>query len=208
MSTLLHIDSSGKGSLSVTQPLTAYFARKWQEANPSGEVIHRHLGESNLQFVNAGLVGAFYTPSDKLTSEQKVLLEQSDRLIDELIAADVFVFGVPMYNFSVPAIFKAYIDLVVRAGKTFSYEGGRPQGLLANKRLFVITASGGDYSSQQMKGLDFVEPYVSAIMSFIGVSDITFIKAHGTNPEIVSTTSEAAMRSIDQLLHPVTASRG
>jgi FMN-dependent NADH-azoreductase len=137
-----------------------------------------------------------------------VLLEQSDRLIDELIAADVFVFGVPMYNFSVPAIFKAYIDLVVRAGKTFSYEGGRPQGLLANKRLFVITASGGDYSSQQMKGLDFVEPYVSAIMSFIGVSDITFIKAHGTNPEIVSTTSEAAMRSIDQLLHPVTASRG
>lgn len=205
MTTLLHIDSSGKGSLSVTQPLTTHFAQKWQEANPSGKIIHRHLGESNLQFVNAELVAAYYTPSDKLTGEQRKLLEQSDQLISELIAADFYVFGVPMYNFSVPAVFKAYIDLVVRAGKTFSYEGGRPNGLLDGKRLFVITASGGDYSSEPMKSMDFVEPYVRAIMSFTGVKDITFIKAHGSNPEAIAATSEAATRSIDQLLHPVMA---
>lgn len=204
MATLLHIDSSGKGSLSVTQPLTAHFAEKWREANPSGRIIHRHLGESNLHFVNAELVAAFYTPSDKLTGEQRKLLEQSDLLISELIAADVYVFGVPMYNFAVPAVFKAYIDLVVRAGKTFSYAGGRPKGLLDNKRLILITASGGDYTSETMKSLDFVEPYVRAIMNFIGVTDITFIKAHGSNPEVIAATSDAAKRSIDQLLHPVT----
>lgn len=205
MATLLHLDSSGKGSLSVTQPLTAYFAQRWQEANPSGRVVYRHLGESNLQFVNAGLVGAYYTPGDKQTDEQKKLLEQSDHLISELFAADVYVFGIPMYNFSVPAVFKAYIDLVVRAGKTFSYEGGRPNGLLANKRLFVITASGGDYTSEPMKAMDFVEPYVRAIMGFTGVHDITFIKAHGTHPEAITATSEAAKQSIDQLLQPVAA---
>jgi len=205
MTTLLHIDSTGKGSLSVTQPLTAHFATRWQEANPVGRNIYRHLGDSNLPFVNAALVQAYYTPSEKLTSEQTKLLQQSDQLISELIAADVWVFGVPMYNFSVPAVFKAYIDLVVRAGKTFSYEGGRPKGLLDNKRLFVITASGGDYSSEPMKSMDFVEPYVRAIMNFIGVTDITFIKAHGSNPEAIAATSEAARRSIDQLLHPVMA---
>jgi FMN-dependent NADH-azoreductase len=205
MATLLHIDSSGKGSLSVTQPLTAHFAQKWREANPSGRIIDRHLGESNLPFVNAELVAAFYTPSNKLTDEQRKLLEQSDQLISELSAADVYVFGVPMYNFSVPAVFKAYIDLVVRAGKTFSYEGGRPKELLDNKRLFVITSSGGDYSSEPMKSMDFVEPYVRAIMNFMGVTDITFIKAHGSNPEAIAATSQAAMGSIDQLFLPARA---
>jgi len=199
MTRLLHIDSSGKGSLSVTQPLTAHFARRWQKANPDGTIIYRHLGESNLDFVNADLVAAFYTPDDKLTDEQKQLLEQSNQLISELLEADVYLFGVPMYNFAVPAVFKAYIDLVVRAGKTFRYDAGRPKGLLENKKLIVVTASGGDYSTEPAKSMDFVEPYVRTIMSFIGVTDITFIKAHGSNPETIATTSEAAKKSIDAM---------
>ncbi len=81
MTTLLHIDSSGKGSLSVTQPLTAHFAQKWQEANPTGKIIRRHRGESDLQFVNAELVAAFYAPSDKLSDDQTTQLKQSDQQI-------------------------------------------------------------------------------------------------------------------------------
>jgi FMN-dependent NADH-azoreductase len=199
MTTLLHIDSSGKGSLSVTQPLTAYLANKWQQANPNGTIIYRHLGESNLQFVNAELVASFYTPSDKLTAEQKKLLEPSDQLIAELVEADEYLFGVPMYNFTIPAVFKAYIDLVVRAGKTFSYEGGSPKGFLASKKLTIITASGGDYSAEPAKSLDFVEPYLRAIMGFIGITDVTFIKAHGSNAETVASSSEEAKKSIDGL---------
>ncbi len=201
MSKLLHIDSSGKGSLSVTQSLTAHFANRWKQANPTGDVIYRHLAESNLQFVNADLIGAFYTPTDKLTPEQRKLLEQSDQLVSELVDAEEYLFGVPMYNFTVPAVFKAYIDLVARVGKTFRYDNGRPQGLLCNKKLTVITASGGDYSTGPAKGLDFVEPYLRAIMSFIGVTDITFIKAHGSNPDTIAATSETAKNSIDSLFH-------
>jgi FMN-dependent NADH-azoreductase len=199
MTKLLHIDSSGKGALSVTQPLTAYFANKWKLANPNGTINYRHLAESNLQFVNAELVGAFYTPSEKLTAEQRKLLEQSEQLIAELVEADEYLFGVPMYNFTVPAVFKAYLDLVVRAGKTFSYEGGHPKGLLRNKKLTVITASGGDYSAGPAKSMDFLEPYLRTIMNFIGVTDISFIKAHGSNAETVAATSEAAKKSIDAL---------
>ena len=197
MSTLLQIDSSGKSTFSVTQPLTSYFAQKWQQANPSGKVVYRHLGDSNLQFLNPEIITGFNTPAEKLTDEQKALLKQSDELLAELDEADVYLFGVPMYNFSVPAVFKAYIDLVVRAGKTFSYATGAPKGLLKNKKLIVITASGADYSAAPMQAMDFVEPYLRALMGFLGVSDITFIKAHGTNPDTIAATTETAKQAID-----------
>jgi len=206
MSKLLHLDSSGRGSLSITQPLTAHFASKWKESNPGGQVIHRDLAESDLQFVNAELVAAFNTPQDQLTQQQKDLMAQSNSLVSELYDADVYVFGVPMYNFSIPALFKAYIDLIVRAGKTFSYEGGRPNGLLKNKKLYVVTASGGDYRAEPMKSLDFLEPYVRTILNFIGIADITFIKAYGHDAETVSATTKAAKDSIDTIFRTVGAS--
>lgn len=205
MSKLLHIDSSGRGSTSVTQTLTAYFAKTWKEANPQGEVIYRNLGESDLKFVNAEIVAAYHTPEDQQSDEQKHLLAQSNVLLSEIFDADTYVFGVPMYNFGVPAVFKAYIDLIARAGKTFSYENGRPQGLLTNKKAIIVTASGGDYANEPLKGFDFVEPYLRAIMNFLGVTDVTFIKAHGTNPETISATSEAAMRSVEQTIRPAVA---
>lgn len=200
MTKLLHIDSSGRGSISVTQALNAHFANKWKRANPNGTIIYRDLSESNLQFVNADLIAAFHTPGDKLTAEQNKLLEQSNQLISELVEADEYLFGVPMYNFSVPAVFKAYIDLVVRAGKTFSYATGRPKGLLLNKKLIVVIASGGDYSAEPAKNLDFVEPYLRTVMNFLGIADISFIKAHGHDAETVSRTTHAAKAAITRLL--------
>lgn len=199
MTTLLHLDSSGKGSQSVTKPLTSYFLEQWRKANTSGKVISRDLSASNLQFVSPELVGAFYTPDEHRSPAQELLLKQSDELIAELLEADEYVFGVPMYNFSVPAVFKAYIDLIVRVGKTFAYQAEGPKGLLQNKKLTVITASGGDYGTDQTKNLDFVEPYTRVIIGFLGVHDITFIKAHGHDPETIQQTSEAAKQQIVSL---------
>jgi len=171
MTRLLHIDSSSRGALSTTQTLTAHFAHQWQQAHSDGTIVYRNLADSNLQFVTAELIGSFYTPADQLTAAQKQLLAQSDQLAEEFIAADEYLLGVPMYNFSVPAVFKAYIDLVARVGKTFSYEGGRPRGLLTNKKMTIVTASGGDYSAGPAKSMDFVEPYLRAIMNFMGITD-------------------------------------
>lgn len=200
MTKLLHIDSSGKGSQSTTKALTNYFSTKWREANPTGEVVYRDLTESRLPYVNGELIGAFFTPKDQLDEPKKLLLKQPDQLFEELRIADTYVFGVPLYNFGVPAVFKAYIDLIVRPGTTFSYEGGRPNGLLANKKAYIVTASGGDYSEQPLKSLDFVEPYVRAILGFVGITDVTFIGAHGNDPATIATTSDSAKKTIDSLL--------
>ncbi len=200
MPNLLHVDSSGKGSMSVTRPLTQYFADQWKANNRDAKEIYRDLLTSEIPFVNEELVGAFYTPPDKLTPHQKTVLAKSDELIQELLDADTYVFGVPMYNFSVPAIFKAYIDLIVRAGKTFSYEGGTPKGLLINKKIIVITASGADYSDGPMKAMNFIEPYLRAIFGFLGLTNMTVISAPGHDPAAIAASSKRAQEQIKELL--------
>jgi len=200
MPTLLQIDSSGRGTTSVTRPLTSYCAAQWKANNYHAKVVYRDLLTSELPFVNEEIVGAYYTPQDQQTAHQKNVLVKSDQLIDELLAADCFVFGVPMYNFSVPAVFKAYIDLTVRAGKTFSFEGGMPKGLLIDKTAIFISSSGGDYSAGPMKAMDFVEPYVRAIFGFIGVKSIQFLTVPGRDPATLAAGSARAQEQMDKIL--------
>lgn len=200
MSTLLHIDSSGKGSQSVTETLTKYFAEKWKEQNRDGKVIHRHLLQSELPFIQPELYAAYHTAPDAMTEKQRALISSSDKYVDELFAADTYVFGVPMYNFSVPAAFKAYIDLIVRIGRTCVFENGAPKGVLKNKKGYVVIASGGDYSAEPYKSVDFVTPFVRSILGFIGITDLTFIYAHGMDAETINATSATAKNKIDELL--------
>jgi FMN-dependent NADH-azoreductase len=200
MVSLLHIDSSGKGSMSVTRPLTAYFTEQWKTANPDGKVVYHDLLTAALPFVNEEMVGAYYTPVEKLTAHQKSVLAKSDELVQELLDADTFVFGIPMYNFSVPAVFKAYIDLVVRAGKTFSLVDGVPKGLLQNKQLIVVTSSGADYSVPPMNGLDFLEPYLRAVFGFVGVTNVKVITAPGRDPATIAASSKRAQEQLNDLV--------
>jgi len=114
--------------------------------------------------------------------------------------ADTYVIGAPMYNFSVPAVLKAYIDMIVRAGITFKYStGGSFEGLLKGKKAIVVTASGADFTPPEMKGYDFVEPYLRAILGFIGITDVTFVKSHGTKPEVIEANSKLAQAEIDNI---------
>jgi len=145
-------------------------------------------------------VQAFYTPEDKQTAIQVQTLKQSDELINELLEADTYVIGAPMYNFSVPAVLKAYLDLVIRAGKTFSYDNGAPLGLLKNKRLIVITSSGGDYSVEPMKNFDFLEPYLRSVFGFLGVRDVHVFTAPGRDPQTVAAASAIVKKQIDEIL--------
>jgi FMN-dependent NADH-azoreductase len=102
-------------------------------------------------------------------------------LIAELQAADEYVFGVPMHNFAVPSVLRLWIDQVARAGKTFRYVNGAPQGLLTGKKAHFIIASGGKYTAgTPMASYDFVEPYLRTIFGFMGVTDTTFVAAGGT----------------------------
>src|SRR5271155_512665 len=180
MSTLLHIDSSPLGDSSISRHLSKEFVENWKQANPNGKIITRDLTATNLPPVTAAWVGAAYTPEDARTPAQRELLALSDALIAELEAADEYAFGVPMHNFGVPSVLKLWIDQVVRAGKTFSYANGTPEGLLKNKKATFLIASGGVYDpATVMASFNFVEPYLRTIFGFLGVTETSFVNAGG-----------------------------
>src|SRR5580658_5386913 len=141
MPTLLRVDSSPfPGEASFSRQLTSEFVAQWRESHPVGRVIARDLAQTSLAPVNAGWIAAVYTPDANRTPDQSALLATSDELIAELQAADEYVFGVSMHNFSIPSSLKLWIDQIARVGKTFSYEGGKPAGLLRGKKATFLVA--------------------------------------------------------------------
>ena len=182
MKTLLRIDSSPLSSdASFSRQLTAEFVRQWHHKHPDGKVITRDLATTKLTPVSAEWIGAAYTPEASLTPKQREELGMSNELIAELHAADEYVIGVAMHNFSIPSVVKLWIDQIVRAGQTFSYEAGAPVGMLGNKKATFLVSSGGVYDQgTPMAAMNFVEPYLRSMFGFLGVTDSSFINAGGT----------------------------
>src|ERR1700683_3322431 len=121
MATLLRIDSSPLGDgASFSRQLTGEFVEKWKRTNPNGSVVTRDVTATQLSPINAEWIGAAYAPKGSLAPRQHEVLALSDVLIAELKAADEFVTGVPMHNFSIPAALKLWIDQIARVGETFS----------------------------------------------------------------------------------------
>jgi FMN-dependent NADH-azoreductase len=180
MPTLLHLDSSPAGDRSVSRALTAEFVKNWQAANPGGTVITRDLTTTPLTALNGEWIGAAFTPADKRSDEQKAALALSDTLTGELFSADEYVFGIPMHHFSVPGTFKLWIDQIARAGVTFAYVDGKPQGLLKGKKAHFLIATGGEYGpGTAAESFNFTEPYLRTLFFFLGVTDTSFQTAGG-----------------------------
>jgi len=179
MAHLLHLDSSPRGERSISRPLTKEFVAAWQTAFPEEVVTYRDLGHSMIPPVDEPWIAAAFSPPDARSPELNAALKVSDALIDELTSADHYVLGVPMYNFNVPSNLKAFIDQVVRVGRTFvvNAQGGY-DGLLMHKKMLVITTRGGTYpAGTPYAAFDFQEPYLRAIFGMIGITNITFIHA-------------------------------
>ena len=121
-------------------------------------------------------IGANFTDIAERTAEQRSVLSCSDALISELKSADTLVIGLPIYNFNVPAAFKAWIDQIARAKITFRYGDNGPEGLLKDKKSYVILSSGG---TQLGSNIDYVTEYMHHILGFIGIKDVTIIDSSG-----------------------------
>jgi FMN-dependent NADH-azoreductase len=196
---LLQIDSSARAG-SVTRRLTAKFADEWKKSHPGGEVINRDLPTTRLPLITDDWSATQIEPS-KLSPSQRNYLATSDALIEEVLTADVIVFGAPMYNFAIPSVLKAWIDQIVRLGKTVTYGPHGPQGLLGNKRVVVITARGGAYAkSTPRERFDFQEPYLRHIFGFVGLTDVTFIHAENQIGDGAGASFAAAAEQISQLV--------
>jgi FMN-dependent NADH-azoreductase len=175
MTTLLVINSSVSGVNSVSRVLVAHAVAEFAKATPGARIVRRDVGETPIPHLTAKtLAGVRGTPQ---TESELRTRQLSDELIAELRAADTIIIGAPMYNFGVPTGLRAWFDHVLRAGETFSYSEAGPQGLLTGKHAIVIESRGGLYSEGPAKAIDFQEPYLRQLLGFIGVTDVTFIRA-------------------------------
>ncbi|MEA9579740.1 FMN-dependent NADH-azoreductase [Xanthomonas nasturtii] len=179
MTTILHIDSSILGAYSVSRALTAAIVARQQALHPDTRVIRRdlvvdaamHLSGAHLAVYQGGEVGSPALGQDLATGSA---------YLDELFAADIIVIGAPMYNFSIPSQLKGWVDRVSVAGRTFKYGPNGPEGLVHGKRAFVASTRGGVYTgSSPAASLDHQETYLRGALAFIGVTDLTIIRAEG-----------------------------
>jgi FMN-dependent NADH-azoreductase len=176
MPTLLQIQSSLFSGDGQSSRLADRFVAAWREANPHGTVVVRDLARDPVPHLDAARFGAFIAEAERRTEDQRAAVALSDALIDELRRADVVVIGLPMYNFGVPSVLKAYFDHVARAGVTFRYTESGPQGLLKGKRVVVFAARGGRYAGTPR---DTQSAFVRDFLAFIGMDDAQFVYAEG-----------------------------
>ena len=171
---ILHIDSSPRGERSHSRALTSAFVSELQKTHPDASVAYRDLGHAPVPHVNEAWIAAAYSAPDERTETDKQAIAFSDELVDELLAADIIVLGAPMHNFSIPSTLKAYIDNVVRVGRTFTKDY---EGLATGKKMFILCARGaGGYApGEPMHAMNFQDPYFKAIFGMIGITDISYV---------------------------------
>jgi FMN-dependent NADH-azoreductase len=178
MTTLLMVNSSPRSN-SISRKLTHQFAKDWKARHPNSRIVERDLSDGTIPYLSESWIEAAYTPEAQRTPAQREILTLSDTLISEIFAADVILLGIPMHNFSVPASFKAWIDQIARAGKTFSYTDKGPKGLIpSSKKVVAVLSRGGVYAPEGTQGaMDSQVAYLRKIFGLIGLTDVAFVHA-------------------------------
>lgn len=187
---LLHIDSSILGEHSASRALGAAVVAARKAADPSLEVVYRDLAASPLPHLSGA----------SLAKADPVEVDAADQVMREFLEADVVVVGAPMYNFTIASTLKAWIDRLAIAGKTFRYNAqGMAEGLAGGKEVIVASSRGGFH---QASGMDFQEPYLRHMFGFMGIDDITFVRAEGlaVSPEQRAASMQQALAAIEARL--------
>ena len=196
---LLRIDASARTQGSYSRTIADAYQEAWSTLHPAGSVTLRDVVKDPLPHIHNDTILGYYAPQDSLDDRLRAATALSDALISELDAADTLLISTPMYNFSVPSALKAWIDHIVRVGRTFAYtEEHGLHGLIKHKNAVVITAAGATYTGTELQSLDFLSPYLQTLLSFLGFSDIEFIHVEGktTDEEVLANTKDAALRRV------------
>ncbi len=188
---LLHIDSSITGEGSASRQLSSAIVAEFTGGGPGLDVVRRDLDADPIAHLDSGSLAEALA---------------GGAIVDEFLDADVVVIGAPMYNFAVPSQLKAWFDRIVIAGKTFRYTESGPVGLAGGKRVIIASSRGGLYApGTPQQANDFQETYLRAILGFIGVEDVEFVRAEGLafGPD----QREAAVRNALAAVRPAVAGR-
>ena len=193
---VLEISAGARSEGSISRLLTADLISALDSRYGETQVARRDLA-NGLPFIDEAWVAANFTPEEDRSGQHRQILAFSDTLVAELAAADVLVIGAPIYNFSLPAALKAWIDMIARARLTFQYTENGPEGLLTNKKAYVLVPSGGVPVGSPM---DFSTPYLRHALSFVGITDVEFIGAQGADRGNDDALDSARVR-IAELIH-------
>ncbi len=198
---ILHIDASASDAASShSRRLSAALVERLKAANPGASVTYRDVMVDQLPHVDMTIRQA-WAPEGEKDASLTATMARSRQLVDELKAADVLVIGSPMYNFTVPSTLKAWIDHVAIAGQTFKYTPSGPQGLLTGK-AYLALSSGGIYSQGPFAPNEHLATYLTALLGFLGISDIGVVRAEGVayGPEQDAAAMSSARRQIEALV--------
>ena len=178
LNTLL-VSASARQQDSVTRRFANELVHALQAQYGELQIQERDVSQG-MPYVDEQWVKANFTASDQRNTEQNETLAYSDTLVDELQQSDVIIIATPVYNFSVPASLKAWIDQIARAGLTFNYTSNGPVGKLADKKAYIVMATGGTVLGSD---IDFASGYLKHILGFIGIVDVSIISAERFNQD-------------------------
>ena len=194
---VLRIISSPRGETSLTIKLGNAIVEKIKLKYPDSIVKERNLMKNPFPHLDELLINSFFTPTEKLSNEQVEALKYSDEAIAELQEADIVVIDTPMYNFTITSTLKAYLDHIVRRGVTFQSNDNVTEGFLKNKKVYLAFSSAGVYTEGALQSWDFVVPLMRAVLSWMGMDDVTVVRIEGIRYKgIKETAFEKGIESI------------
>jgi len=197
MKKILHIISSPRGAASFSIKLGNAIVEKLKAANLESVIKETNLTKMHFPHLEESHLVSFFTPPENRSPENNAAIKHSDEAIKDIMDADYIVIGAPLYNFGIHSSLKAWIDHIARAGVTFKYDSNGQEGLVKGKKVYIAMSSGGIYSEGMMSGYDFVAPYLKSVLGFLGMTDVTVVRAEGTSlPGIQDTALEKGINSL------------
>jgi FMN-dependent NADH-azoreductase len=200
MTQILIIESSPRGAESASHRLTGKLRERLRALYPEARFLEHDLAKDDLPHLDYSTVRAIFTKDKAEAESLKEVLRLSDQLTEEVLSSDLLIIASPMWNFGLPSSLKAWIDHIVRPGKTFRYAGAGVEGLARGKKAILVLASGGIFTEGPWKSWDTVEPYLRQILGFIGITDVQTVRAEGMNiPALAPHAIPAGQKIIETL---------
>jgi FMN-dependent NADH-azoreductase len=200
MKNILIIEVSPRGNDSASRAVSNKLAERLAELYPGAKILRHDLAAEHLPHLDGTTLRAISTRDPVEEESLRAPAHQSDQLTNELLESDLLVIATPMWNFGIPSALKAWIDLVVRPGRTFQYSDSGVLGLAKNKKAILVLASGGVFTEGPWRSWDFVEPYLRQILAFIGIVDVQTVRIEGMNiPSLAATAVLKAHQAVGEL---------
>ncbi|MBY5924822.1 MULTISPECIES: FMN-dependent NADH-azoreductase [Halomonas] len=177
MTRVLLVTSSILGEHGQSNDLARQFERQVRQRSDI-QLTHRDVVADDLPHLTLPELSSWQVAPEERSEQQRELALRSDERLDELLAHDVVVLAVPMYNLGMPSQLKAWFDRILRAGKSFKYTENGPVGLIEGKRAILLGARGGQYAGSE---LDTQTPHIRHLLGLIGISEFEAVYAEGLN---------------------------